>query len=361
MDNLFLSHVDAAARNRNSVLHYIKMHKHVSRTDIFENMNISRASITQVIGHLQERGLVVETGEGESTGGRKAMHLSFNGAAKKVYAFDWVSRVLCLMDLGGNVLYEKELSFENGVKPMSFAANIKREIAQIDAMKLCSEEEIIGFGISLPGQIDSRTGTVLYSVELGWQNVSLKGLFADRFGCSVHLERTGNLMALGEYAHCKSKKCTHFQLYILGTDGIGVSTIIHGNCQHGANYMHGELGHIKVPEETVCSCGQRGCLEAVVNDLLMKSDGVLTEQVLEYLSIGVSTSLNISDVDTALIVGSYVQQMTQEQRDDLVLRIRDKVTSQHMRKLKIRFAFDTKALTLQGISEYLFDVFFPIG
>ena len=360
MDNLFLSHVDAAVRNRNGVLHYIKTHKQVSRTDIFENLNISRASITQVISNLQERGLVVETGEGEFTGGRKAKHLVFNGGAKKFYAFDWASRVLCLMDLSGSVLYEKELVVESGVKPMSFATNIKREIAAIDSMKLCPEEEIVGFGISLPGQIDSRTGTVLYSVELGWQNVSLKGLFADRFGCCVYLERFGNLMALGEYAQRKAKSCSHFQLYILGTEGIGVSTIIHGNCQHGANYMHGELGHIKVPAETVCSCGQKGCLEAVVNDLLMESGGELTEQILEYLAIGVSTSLNILDVDTALIVGCYAQKMTDEQKEQFVLLIRDKVTSQHMRKLKIRFASETKEMTLKGISEYLFNKFFPI-
>lgn len=360
MDNLFLSHVDAAVRNRNGVLHYIKTHKQVSRTDIFENLNISRASITQVITNLQERGLVMETGEGKSTGGRKAKHLIFNGKAKKFYAFDWGSRVLCLMDMNGTLLYEKELSFESGVKPMAFAANIKQEIALIDGMKLCPEEEIIGFGISLPGQIDSRTGTVLYSVELGWQNVSLKGLFADRFGCGVHLERVGNLMALGEYAQRKAKSCSHFQLYILGADGIGVSTIIHGNCQHGANYMHGELGHIKVPANTVCSCGQTGCLEAVVNELLMESKGELTDQILEYLAIGVSTSMNILDVDTALIVGSYTQMMTDEQKEEFALRIRNKVTSQHMRKLKIRFASETKEMTFRGISEYLFDKFFPI-
>lgn len=360
MSNLFLSHVDAAERNRNSILHYIKEYSKVSRTDIFENINISRASITQVITTLQERGLILETDEGESTGGRKAKYLVFNGAAKKVYAFDWATRTLCLMDMNGLILYEKELSFESGVKPMFFAANLKREIALIDDMNLCPEEEILGLGISLPGQIDSRTGTILYSVELGWQNVSLKGLFADRFGCNVYLERFGNLMALGEYAQQKTKSCFHFQLYILGSGGIGVSTIVHRNCQHGANYMHGELGHIKVPVDVVCSCGQKGCLEAVVNELLMESEGKLTEQILDYLAIGVSTSINISDVDTVLIVGSFTQMMTETQREEFSKRIREKVTSQNMRKLKIRFASDTKELTFKGISEYLFDIFFPI-
>lgn len=360
MQNAFLSHTDAALRNRNSMLHYVKRNGTISRTDIWENMNISRASVTQVVRQLQESGLILETGEGESTGGRKPRFITFHGAARKFYAFDWHSKTLCLMDMDGNILHEQTLTFEHGVKPMQFAALIKEKIAAIDALSLCPEEEIVGFGMSLPGQIDSRTGAVLYSVELGWQNVSLRELFADRFGSCVYLERTGNLMALGEYAGSKTEKSTHFQLYILGADGIGVSTIIHGNCQHGANYMHGELGHIKVPADVMCSCGQRGCLEAVVTQLLDESNGELTDEILEYLAIGVSTSINISDVDNALLVGSFPERMSQTQREKLLQSIRSKVTSQHMRKLKLSCAFDQKALTLKGISEYLFDKTFPI-
>lgn len=360
MQNAFLSHSDAALRNRNSMLRYVKHNAAISRTDIWENMNISRASVTQVVRQLQESGLIQETGEGESTGGRKPRFITFNGAARKFYAFDWQSKSLCLMDMDGTILHEQTLTFESNVKPMQFAALIKEKITAMDALHLCPEEEIVGFGISLPGQIDSRTGTVLYSVELGWQNVSLRELFADRFGSCVYLERTGNLMALGEYAGSKAEKSNHFQLYILGADGIGVSTIIHGNCQHGANYMHGELGHIKVPTEVICSCGQRGCLEAVVTQLLDESNGELTDEILEYLAMGVSTSINISDVDNALLVGSFVERMSQTQREKLLQSIRGKVTSQHMRKLKLSCAFDQKALTLKGISEYLFDKTFPI-
>ena len=52
--------------------------------------------------------------------------------------------------------------------------------------------------------------------------------------------------------------------------------------------------------------------------------------------------------------------MTEEQKEQFALRIRNKVTSQHMRKLKIRFASETKEMTLKGISEYLFNQFYPI-
>ena len=84
MEPSFLSHSDAAQRNRNSILHFIKRSQPLSRTDIWEGMPISRASVTQVTRQLEESGLVREVGVGDSTGGRKPRYLTFNGAAKKI-------------------------------------------------------------------------------------------------------------------------------------------------------------------------------------------------------------------------------------------------------------------------------------
>jgi len=360
MQNSFLSHADAALRNRNSLLHYVKYHEPISRTDIWEGMNISRASVTQVIKQLQESNLILETGHGESTGGRRPCYIMFNGAAKKLYAFDWSTQILCLMDLSGTILYEKKMTFDRSIRPAAFAAALLQGIEEISVLQLCPAEEVIGLGLSLPGLIDSRSNSVIYSVELGWQNVSLLDLFSGRFGQNIYLERIGNVMALGEYHYGSAKGSSHFQLFILGSDGIGVSTISHGNCLHGAGYMHGELGHIKLNSDVVCSCGQRGCLEAVVNQRLLSTGGELTDEILEYLAIGVSTAINISDTGTAILVGDLVDRMTSEQKTCLICAIRDKVTGHHLRRLDIRFSHDTKRMALNGISAYVFDRYFAV-
>lgn len=361
MQTSFLSHADAAQRNRNIILHYVKKHGPISRTGIWEELDISRASVTQVIRQLEESNLILETGEGVSTGGRKPRYIMFNTAAKKLFAFDWSSHTLCLMDMGGMVLQEKALSFSAGISPVAFAATLQQEIEAITSMNLCPPEEILGLGLALPGQIDSRNTTVIYSVELGWQNVSLSDLFYDTFEPNVFLERTGNVMALGEYTFGAGEETSHFLLFILGSDGIGVSTIIHGNSQHGANYMYGELGHIKMPQsQVICSCGQRGCLEAIVNSLMLQSGGSITDQVLEYLAVGVAAAINLSDPDTAIMVGSFVDAMPASQRELLSHAVLEKVTSQHLRRIKLRFSHDTKRLALKGICAYVFDRYFAV-
>lgn len=360
MQASFLSHADAALRNRNNILHFVKKHGPISRTDIWGKLNISRASVTQVIRQLQENGLIVETGAGESTGGRKPVYVAFSGASKKLYAFDWGTRSLCLMDLDGRILAERTLNFGPSPTPMAFAAAIECEIVQIETQKLYAPDELIGFGVALPGLIDHIGATVLYSIELGWQNVSLHALFHERFGDHIYLERTGNVMALGANTSDEAKSVSHFQLIILSHDGIGASTVIHGACQHGANYMYGELGHIKVPSDVICSCGQRGCLEAVVNDLMIRTGGVVTDQILEYLSIVVSTAINISDVGCSMLVGSYVDALTPAQKLALADSIRQKLTGRHLRCVKICYCHDTKRLALDGICANAFDRYFSI-
>lgn len=359
MKNAFLSHADAAQRNRNNILRYVKAHQPISRTDIWESMDISRASVTQIIRQLQESGLIIETGEGESTGGRKPRHLMFRAEAKKFYAFDWLTHTLCLMDLGGNVIREIDLDLFGKVMPETFAETILQQIERMESQGLCTREDAAGLALSLPGLIDIRTGTVIYSVEMDWHDVNVFELFRDYFGDSVYVERLTNIMALGEYASGSAEDISHFQLFVLGTGGIGVATIVHGNCQHGANYMYGELGHIKLPVDVPCSCGQKGCLEAIVKEQLRCSGGKITDQILEYLSVGVATSVNISDAKMIVLTGALVEQMHQGEREKFSAMICEKVTGQHLRKLHICFREDTKALAIKGIGAFFFDSYFP--
>lgn len=360
MRNSFLSHTDAAQRNRNTILHFVRAHQPISRTDIWEAMDISRASVTQIIRQLQEGGLILETGEGESTGGRKPRYLMLNDSARKFYAFDWLTHTLFLMDLSGNVLREMPVKFTNPVAPEAFAAAILKGVDKIEAEGLCQPEDVAGLVLSLPGLVDIHTGTVIYAVELEWHGVNIRSLFRRRFGDNVYVEKLTNIMALGEHAATGSEKASHFQLFVLDSAGIGVASIVHGGCQHGANCMYGELGHIKLPVDVPCSCGQKGCLEAIVKDRLQKSGGEITDEVLEYLSVGVATSVNISDARTIVLTGELVERLSKKQRANLSDLIGEKVTGQQFRKLQIRFRDQTKKLAEKGIGAYFFQCYFPL-
>lgn len=359
LKNSFLSHSDAALRNRNVILRYIKDNAPVSRTDIWENLDMSRASVTQIMKQFQENGLIVDCFHGVSTGGRKPLYVEFEGSGIIFFSFDWTTKNLYLMNLNGDVLHEIPLQLGERITPEDFSHIIKSKITEVKAKKLCADNEIVGMVLALPGIINANNKKVVFSVELGWQNVDVAELFKDEFSGHIYLERTLNLLSLAEMTlRKKNNKASHLQLFIFDASGIGVSTVIHGNIQHGLSCMHGELGHIKLLSNEPCSCGQKGCLEAVIKKLMRESGGEITGEILEYFSVGISTAVNICDTDVVL-TGSYIEQMTDIQKNYLKNAVLNKITSPDMRNFEIDYLSNVKQMAQLGLCTYMFDCCFP--
>lgn len=366
MDAEFLSHSDAAVLNRNLILRYVRRHKFVSRTDIWTNMRISRASVTQIIRQMQESGLIMEAETGKpvrrtnAKGRSPSRNLCVNEDSRYMYVFDWNERMLCLVNLGGAIIESIRLSFPQMCDPLIFAEIVMHGIAQLRERHPVEPEKLLGFGISMPGLIDCRNLTVLNSVELNWRNVNMKDLFESEFGENIFLEQTANMIALGEYEFGVARDYNHILLVMMEDEGIGTSVVVHGDCQHGHNYMHGELGHIKLPSNIPCSCGQRGCLEAVVRYRMMNNGHVIDDEVIGYLSTAVATAVNLYDPGIVLLTGKLIWGLSEAQLDTMVERIRDQVTDGHIRELDFRVCSEENYMGIKGMSAYIFNHHFNV-
>lgn len=356
----FLSHADAAQRNCNLVLQYIRKNGKVSRTDIWNNMNISRASVTLIVQQLQELGLVAETGEKCPSGKRMSRYLAFCGDARVLYVFDWSTRLLCLVDMNGTILQKKKLYFPQILSPSVFAELVMDGVKQMAQERPVAPELLLGLGLALPGIVNNHDGIVVYSVELRWQQVDIFDLFRKQFGDNVFLERTSNAIALGHCVFGAARDVEHVMLFLLEHEGIGLSTVVHGGCQHGSNYMYGELGHTKLPDSTPCSCGQKGCLEAVVRRHMQENGGVVDETVLDYISYGVSAAVNIASPGKVLLHGKLVQGLSEQQEQHLIDCIRQKITGTRAPEFDIHICRDDDLIGIQGIAAYVLDQCFPV-
>jgi len=119
-------------------------------------------------------------------------------------------------------------------------------------------------GIAVPGVVDEASGTAVYASNLGWRDVPLRDLLADRLGSPAvpialgHDVRTGGL-AEGRIG--AGAGVDRFLFAALGT-GIAGAIGIDGRVETGAHGGAGEIGHITVrPGGPECGCGRRGCLE----------------------------------------------------------------------------------------------------
>ncbi len=350
----FLSHPDAARYNRNSVLRFIMKNGPVSRTDIWNAMSISRASVTQIIRQLSAEKLIVEKGMRRAQDGRQTRGLMIDSGGRWMYLFDWNCGLLCRVNWDGKIREQVHLNIPERCTPFVLQERILAGLDALERDDTPDMERFLGLGIALPGIVDYRTHTVLYSVELGWRDVDVRALFRHRFGDSVYLERTGNMLALGEEYYGCAKDYDSVLLVMLDFKGIGASSVVHGECQHGSNSMFGELGHIKLPSDVICSCGQKGCLEAVVNHHMLHNGNCLDDKLQEYLALGISTAINLYDPSIILLTGGLLRGLMPEEKAGFISRLRSKITNERSRMLKIEFCEEDTLMGIKGLSVYLF-------
>lgn len=119
-------------------------------------------------------------------------------------------------------------------------------------------------GVSFGGPVNAAEGVVLLSHHVpGWENVPLREQLVARFGVPAAVDNDANVAALGEWRFGAGQGC-HSLLYVTVSTGIGGGWVLDRRIYHGADSLAGEIGHMTVqPGGPVCTCGRRGCLEAV--------------------------------------------------------------------------------------------------
>lgn len=122
-------------------------------------------------------------------------------------------------------------------------------------------ENAAAAGVSVPGIVDAERGLAVYAADLGWHDVPLRDLLAERLGLPVALGHDVRTGGLAEGRIGAGQGADRFFFVALGT-GIAGAIGVDGRVEAGAHGFAGEIGHIVVrPGGTPCPCGQLGCLE----------------------------------------------------------------------------------------------------
>jgi predicted NBD/HSP70 family sugar kinase len=129
-----------------------------------------------------------------------------------------------------------------------------------------SLDDVAGTGIGLPGPVEFSSGRpVSPPVMPGWDRFDVPGFLGRTLPGPVLVDNDVNIMALGE--HAERYRDVADLVFVKVASGIGAGIISGGALQRGAQGAAGDLGHVAVPDgnQTLCTCGNRGCLEAVAS------------------------------------------------------------------------------------------------
>ena len=94
--------------------------------------------------------------------------------------------------------------------------------------------EIMGVGVGAPGPLDTRSGIVLLTPNLGWVNLPLRQIIHERLGLPAVLDNDANCAVLGEWWMGAARGTKTAIGITIGT-GIGGGLILDGKLFHGAS------------------------------------------------------------------------------------------------------------------------------
>lgn len=112
--------------------------------------------------------------------------------------------------------------------------------------------EVKGIGFGVPSVVDVEKGIVYDTVNIpSWQEIPLKSIFENIYGCPVAVNNDSNCYALGAYASMfASSRPDSMVAITLGT-GVGMGLVIDGKLFCGANCGAGELSCLPYLDGTI--------------------------------------------------------------------------------------------------------------
>lgn len=273
--------IDVKNQNKVSVLHYIYHKGITSRTDLVNDLGLSKPTVSQLVHELVLEGYLTKVGIGNSTtqGGKPPQLYDFNalrGAAVAIHI--GISHIQgALVDLRLNVLERLEMSYDKEQPRQAMEAVVSiigRLLSEAKGRPL----PVFGIGVSVPGIVRSNSGTLINAVHLKqWSNMPIGRELEERFGLPVRVDNATRNIALAEkWAGLGRKLSTFITVQTVG--GLGTGIFLNGSIYRGADDSGGEFGHTTVDfNGPACGCGNRGCWE------LYASHEAFTARLLELL------------------------------------------------------------------------------
>jgi glucokinase len=131
--------------------------------------------------------------------------------------------------------------------------------------------QLEGIGVGIPGIVDEKN-RIIRTPNMNLSQINLIKNLKKDFKTRIVLGNDANLGTLGEKWLGAGRKADNVIGIFIGT-GVGVGVINDNKLLMGYNGAASEVGHMIVnPEGPLCSCGNRGCLEAYAGRWAIERD-----------------------------------------------------------------------------------------
>lgn len=289
-----------------------------SRQTLAQSLGLSLPTVYQNLAELMEAGLVEDSTERQSTGGRRAGGLRIVPDARIAVGVYLTASSLRLAaaDLRLRELAYRELPLPDGASLSELGNLLAEELERFLDDHGLPRERLLGVGAALPAVLSPDNRRIASAPTLSLADASPEELT----GRLPYPARVENDASCGGFAECFTRNSRGTMAYLSLEDGVGGAILIDGVPYAGQRRRSGEFGHMCIePGGLRCSCGRRGCLEAYCSPRRVREQlglsledffagtegrdpacGALWDNMLRHLALGINNIHLALDCDVVL-------------------------------------------------------------
>lgn len=254
-------------RNTNDLLRLVHRGAPVSRQELAGESGLSLATVASIVTDLLDAGTLLETERSRNGVGRPVGELVMDAGRGFVIGVDLAETYVSVDVLDGalNVVAGRTSPFPDPDRtPVEAADAVTSTVRRAMATAGVGDENVIGVGITLPGQVDRASGRSVFAPNWGWHDVAFGDLVRARMSLPLYIDNPLKAVLVGELWAAAMPPRGDVLVLDLGT-GVGVGIAIGGELVRGVSNSAGEWGHtVLVPDGRACRCGAVGCVESYV-------------------------------------------------------------------------------------------------
>lgn len=259
-----LRHGGMGEVNEYLVLEFVRDHHRTTRSEIAAALGLSQASVSRIVSKFLDRGILLESGDTSTSGGRPRTVLALNVEKVAVVGID-LGGTKChgaLSGLDGEIVAEQYVTVDEAGGAFEALQNVWH------AMTTAAEERGVPIGalaVGVPAVIDADTELAVRGPNVGWDGFDLVARVR-AFGIPFVVDNDVNLAAIAEGEIGQAVGAADYAVLSIGT-GLGGAVVTNGQLVRGRHHAAGEIGDL-VPDVRVLGetrLGNMGGLESVLS------------------------------------------------------------------------------------------------
>lgn len=257
-----------------------------TRPAIVKQTGLAASTVSAAVSRLVEAGVISETDESVSTGGRRARRLVTSDGVGALALVELGAHhgLVALTDPTQGVARATSFLVDIASGPEAVLTAVMEEVSRQEA---AAGVRVGGLALAVPGPVDAERTRVIRPARMpGWDGINVAEEVARLCGLPAIIDNDARAGAVGESVYRRRLEGVtpiDTLIYVKAGSAIGGAYLVDGIPLVGQGGLAGDISHIPVDAASgrPCKCGNVGCLETIASADSIRADLAATGLVYE--------------------------------------------------------------------------------